>query len=205
MQCNCVRSSPQRLTSAALQRLLRIKPAEYGEVVEAARAGWGVEASAAQPQALSLLCCICTGLAWLGCTLVPQADRLPCAAAGLHTCNALRNAAPCQTLLYPSCHAPAMRPLPAAAARHALRLPFHRHSAAAACHTLQELVGPENLEDVAAAARDAGRPIGVHLYLFRHYGDAWGWEPDSAAQLQVRSLPAASSRCSPRWRTAQVP
>ncbi|KAL4449485.1 hypothetical protein ABPG77_007129 [Micractinium sp. CCAP 211/92] len=51
-------------------------------------------------------------------------------------------------------------------------------------NAVQELVGPENLEDVAAAARDAGRPIGVHLYLFRHYGDAWGWEPDSAAQLQ---------------------
>lgn len=53
-------------------------------------------------------------------------------------------------------------------------------------------MGPENLEDVAAAARDAGRPIGVHLYLFRHYGDAWGWEPDSAAQLQVRPLQACT-------------
>lgn len=53
-------------------------------------------------------------------------------------------------------------------------------------YAVQELVGPENVQEVAAAARDAGRPIGVHIYLFRHYGDPWGWEPGSAVELQAR-------------------
>ncbi len=43
---------------AASQRLLRIKPAEYGEALEAARAGWGVEASTAGLQAGPPFCCI---------------------------------------------------------------------------------------------------------------------------------------------------
>ena len=51
---------------------------------------------------------------------------------------------------------------------------------------LQELVGPDNLEEVVAAARDAGRPIGVHLYLFRHYDDDWGWHYEDSRELQVR-------------------
>ncbi|KAL4443858.1 hypothetical protein ABPG75_011595 [Micractinium tetrahymenae] len=59
---------------------------------------------------------------------------------------------------------------------------------------VEELVGPGNLEEVAAAARDAGRPIGVHLYLFRHYGEPWGWDLESATQLQEgQRRPAAEA------------
>lgn len=51
---------------------------------------------------------------------------------------------------------------------------------------MQELVGPGNLADVAAAAQDTGTTIPVHLYLFQHYSDPWGWEFKSAGELQAR-------------------
>lgn len=55
---------------------------------------------------------------------------------------------------------------------------------AAVCCT-QELVGPSNIEDVAAAAQDSNTTIGVHVYLFLHYGDPWGWEFEAATELEV--------------------
>ena len=39
---------------------------------------------------------------------------------------------------------------------------------------------------MAAAAQDAGRPIGVHFYLFKHYDDPWGWECEDSRELQVK-------------------
>ena len=47
-------------------------------------------------------------------------------------------------------------------------------------------MGPGNLEEVAAAAKDCNTTIGVHVYLFQHYGDPWGWEFDSCEEMQVR-------------------
>ncbi|GAB4814612.1 hypothetical protein N2152v2_001658 [Parachlorella kessleri] len=49
---------------------------------------------------------------------------------------------------------------------------------------MEELVGPGNIKEVQAAAEEAGTDIGVHLYLFQHYGDPWGWEPEDAEDLQ---------------------
>lgn len=73
---------------------------------------------------------------------------------------------------------------------------------AAVCCT-QELVGPSNVEEVAAAARDSNTAIGVHLYLFSHYGDPWGWEFEAATELEVGSR--ASVHCKQPPSTRQMP
>uniref|UniRef100_A0A383VUW1 Alanine racemase N-terminal domain-containing protein n=1 Tax=Tetradesmus obliquus TaxID=3088 RepID=A0A383VUW1_TETOB len=49
---------------------------------------------------------------------------------------------------------------------------------------VQETATPGNIAQLLAAGRDANATIPVHLYLFRHYDEPWGWEFANATQLQ---------------------
>lgn len=49
----------------------------------------------------------------------------------------------------------------------------------------QELMGPGNQENLTMAAEAAGKAIPVHIYLYNHYNDPWGYNFTTAAELQV--------------------
>lgn len=50
----------------------------------------------------------------------------------------------------------------------------------------QELLGPGNLENLTLAAEDAGKSMPVHVYLYNHYADPWGFNFTTPAELQAR-------------------
>jgi hypothetical protein len=54
-------------------------------------------------------------------------------------------------------------------------------------HNQQETATPGNIGDLLAAGRDSNSSIPIHLYLYRHYDNPWGWELTNATQLQVRA------------------
>lgn len=58
--------------------------------------------------------------------------------------------------------------------------------------SIQELMGPGNQENLTMAAEAAGKTIPVHIYLYNHYNDPWGYNFTTAAELQelIDSLPA---------------
>jgi hypothetical protein len=50
---------------------------------------------------------------------------------------------------------------------------------------LQELASPLNIADLMAAGRATNSTIPVHLYLYQHYDDPWGWNFNTSQELQV--------------------
>lgn len=68
-------------------------------------------------------------------------------------------------------------------ASHAQRVPFTRPPSLAP----QELLGPGNQENLTLAAEDAGKSVPVHIYLYNHYADPWGYNFTTSAELQARA------------------
>ncbi|KAF6254732.1 hypothetical protein COO60DRAFT_1462547 [Scenedesmus sp. NREL 46B-D3] len=54
-----------------------------------------------------------------------------------------------------------------------------------AAHLGIELASPLNIADLVAAGRDTNTTIPIHLYLYMHYDDAWGWNFTTPQQLQT--------------------
>ena len=52
----------------------------------------------------------------------------------------------------------------------------------------QELLGPGNQENLTLAAEDSGKTMPVHVYLYNHYADPWGYNFTTSAELQARGL-----------------
>lgn len=50
---------------------------------------------------------------------------------------------------------------------------------------VQELASPLNIADLVAAGRDTNTTIPIHIYLYMHYDDAWGWNFTTPEQLQT--------------------
>ncbi|WIA21615.1 hypothetical protein OEZ85_000799 [Tetradesmus obliquus] len=49
----------------------------------------------------------------------------------------------------------------------------------------QELASPLNIGDLIKAGKDTNTTIPIHLYLYMHYDDAWGWNFTTPKQLQA--------------------
>lgn len=84
------------------------------------------------------------------------------------------------------------------AARCRLTLPLPSHLQP------QELMGPGNAENLTLAAESTGKTIPVHIYLYNHYADPWGYNFTTSAELQVRrgageDSPSATGRQHGEW------
>jgi hypothetical protein len=53
-------------------------------------------------------------------------------------------------------------------------------------------MGPGNQENLTMAAEESGKTVPVHIYLYNHYSDPWGYNFTTSAELQelIDSLPA---------------
>lgn len=47
-------------------------------------------------------------------------------------------------------------------------------------------MGPGNQENLTLAAEESGKTIPVHIYLYNHYSDPWGYNFTTSVELQVR-------------------